>query len=100
MIGFLLFAAEKPIFTEMGWEGHCIFTGVPKEANVYDNSLCEYLQNNKNIEFNAKVLSSGAGYSLTINRLLSAELSIGLSGTWSPTNQDVKGFCLVPDTAP
>ncbi|MGJ8674813.1 MAG: hypothetical protein ACSHWP_02585 [Pseudoalteromonas sp.] len=99
MIGFLLFAAEKSIFTEMGWEGHCIFTGAPKDSKVFDNPLCIYLQDNKNIEFNAKIISSDAGYSLIIRRLLSAELSKDLNGSWSPVNQNTKGFCLVPNTA-
>ena len=99
MIGFLMFASEKSVFTELGWEGHCIFTGVPKKSEVFDNPLCRYLQENKNIEFNAKVISKEVGYSVTIKRLLSAEISKDLKGSWSPINHNVKGLCFAPNTA-
>jgi hypothetical protein len=97
MIGFLMFASEKTVFSDMGWEGHCIFTGVPKEPEVMNNPLCQYLQNNKNIEFNAKVISTEAGYSLIIKRLLSAELSKNLKGSWSPIDKEYGGLCFVPN---
>lgn len=96
MIGFLLFASEKSVFCELGWEGHCIFTGVPKDPEVFENTLCEYLQSNKNVEFNAKIISNEKGYSLIISRLLTAELSSDLEGTWSPMNNEIKGLCFVP----
>ncbi len=97
MIGFLMFASEYSIFDEMGWEGHCIFTGVPKEPAVMDNPLCNYLQSNKNIEFNAKIISSNDGYSLTIKRLLTAKLSNDLKGSWSPIDNEIAGFCFAPN---
>ncbi len=96
MIGFLLFASNKPVFTNLGWEGDCIFTGVPKDPIVFDNALCEYLQDNKNIEFSAKITSTDEGYSLTINTLLSAELSKSLEGIWLPIDKKMKGCCFVP----
>ncbi|PMN61451.1 hypothetical protein [Enterovibrio norvegicus] len=95
MIGFLLFSSDKPIFTDLGWEGDCIFTGVPKDPIVFENALCEYLQDNKNVEFSAKITSTNKGYSLTINKLLSAELSQSLEGTWWPIDKEMKGCCFV-----
>jgi hypothetical protein len=99
MIDFLLFASENSVFRNIGWEGHCIFTGVPKSPDVFVNPLCEYLQSKKNIEFNAKIIATESGFSLTVKNILSAELSNELQGEWSPLGKDIKGICFAPDNA-
>lgn len=75
-----MFASEEPVFSEKGWKGHCIFTGMPKDSSVFENNLCKYLQSKKNFKLNAKVDRTIEGYSLNIMRLLTAQLSKDLIG--------------------
>lgn len=95
LIGHLLFASDVPIFRQLGWEGHCIFTGVPKDTETFDSPSCQYLQENKHIEFNAKIVACSSGYTIHIPRLLSATLSRDLEGTWSVESTELKGVCFV-----
>lgn len=97
MLGFILFASEKSVFSELGWDGHCIFTGAPKDPALFENALCQFLQDNKNIEFNAQVISSDKGFTLIIKRLLTAELNLDLKGFWLPNDNQLRGHCFAPE---